>query len=274
MTGSRPGTVTTVLELARYAVERRLRGIAALSVLLVGLALATGAFFPSVAASAPELEAYVENLPPAFRAAFGIETFATIEGFLATEFYQFAWVLLLGMYFAYRAGSAVAGDVETDRIELLLALPISRGQLVGERYLAMVPAMVAVNVAGIAGVMLATTAVGEGISLADLLAVHLLSLPYFLACAGLGLVLSVLVSRADHANRGAIGLVFGLFLLDSLAAASAFEWIGAVSPTRYFDPTAVLVASEYDLVGGTVLLGVAVGLVVLSIAAFRRRDLE
>lgn len=263
-----------MLELTRYAVERRVRGVVVLSALLAGLAAFTAAFFPSVRASAPELQAYVENLPPAFRAAFGIETFGTIEGFLATEFYLFAWVLLLGLYVGYRAGSAIAADVESERIELLLSLPVSRARLVVERYLAMVPTMLVVNVVGAIAVAAAVTAVGERVPAADLVAVHILSLPYLATCAGIGLFLSVLVDRADHANRGALGVIFGLFLVDSLAAASDYAWIGAVSPTRYFDPSEILVYSEYDVVGALVLLGAATVLVGLSVWLFRRRDLE
>jgi len=112
-----------MLEITVYEVRRNLKEIATLSVLLSALAGFTILFFPSVKASGGDLDQYIENLPPAIRAAFGFESLTIIEGFLAAEFYQFAWVLLLGMYVAYRAGSLIAGDIESGRIDIWLAAP-------------------------------------------------------------------------------------------------------------------------------------------------------
>ncbi len=263
-----------MLEITRYELERRARGTVVLSVLLSLLAVFTVAFFPSVQQSSEALEQYIENLPPAFRSAFGIESFATVEGFLATEFYQFGWVILLGVYFGYRAGSLVAGDVEDHGIDLWLAAPVSRGRLVVERYLALVPVMVAVNVAAYAVVAVAIVAIGEPVPYRDLATVHVLSVPYFLATAAIGLVVSVLVADESVANRVALGLVFTLFLVESLSLSTDYSEIGAISPTRYYDPTGVLVQGEYDLLGGVILCLAAVALVGLAVALFRRADIS
>ncbi len=263
-----------MFEITRYDLERRVTGTAVLSGLLAVLALFTVAFYPSVEASAGELEAYIENLPPAFRTMFGVESFATVEGFVATEFYQFGWVILLGMYFAYRAGGLVAGEVEDGRIDMLLSLPITRRRVVLERYVALVPTMVVVNVVAFLVVLAGVTAIGESVAFRDFVAVHALSIPYFLACAGIGLVLSVLTFDEDRAKRGSLGLVFGLFLVDSLSATTDYDWIGAVSPTRFYDPTEILVMNDYCPVGATALLVGAAAVVFLAVELFRRSDIE
>lgn len=263
-----------MLEFTRYSVERRLRGAVVLSALMAGMAAFTAAFFPSVKESAPQLQDYIDSLPPAFREAFGVESFASIQGFLATEFYTFAWLLVLGLYFGYRAGHLIAGDVESERIELWLALPVSRARLLVERYVALVPTMIVVNVLGALAVVGAVAAIGESIGAVELLAVHALSIPYFLTCAGIGLALTVVTDTADRAARGALGIIFGLFLVESLTAASDFDWLGLLSPTHYYDPSAVLVRAQYDLGGAAILLVAAFALVGLSVWLFRRRDLE
>lgn len=262
-----------MFEITRYEARRRVRGTVVLSVLVTLLGLFTVAFFPSVKASSAALEEYIQNLPPAFREAFGIESFGTVEGFLATELYQFGWVILLGVYFGYRAGSLVAADVEDRGIDLWLAAPVPRTRLVVERYLSLVPTMVAANVLTPLALLPAIAAVGEPMPVEGLLAVHLLSLPYFLATAALGLVVSVLVSRESTASRGALGLVFGLYLVESLASVADVGWAGAVSPTRYFDPTGILLRGQYDLAGALILLSVALGGVALAAAIFRRTDI-
>ncbi|WP_224448369.1 ABC transporter permease [Haloprofundus salilacus] len=262
-----------LLAVARYEGGRKVRGSVALSVLLSLVTAMYVGLYPSITSSGVDLDAYIQSLPPAFQEAFGVETLTTIEGFLAVELYQFAWVLLLGVYFAYSAASLVADDVEHNRMDLLLSTPTPRGAVVVGKFLAMLVPILVVNAVVFTAVLVGTTLVDEPIATVDLLAAHALSVPYLLACSAIGLLLSVTLDRASIAQRGAIGVVFGLFLLETVTANTDFEWVGALAPTRYYDPTAILVNGEYGLVGAAVLLGATVLLVAVARAWFRRRDL-
>jgi ABC-2 type transport system permease protein len=260
-----------MLEIVRYEAERRLVGSV---VIAVGLSLFAGLFFaigPSIVDEV-DLEGYVEALPPAFQSAFGIEAIGTLEGLFATELYQFGWVLLLGLYFAYSAGSLIAADVENARLDLLLSCPVSRTSVILGKFLPLLAPMVIVNVVVGAVVYGGSVLIDDPLPPLDVVMVHLLSIPYLLACAGIGLLLSVLVSRGAVAQRGAIGAVFGLFMLESFVVDTDFEWLGTLSPTRYYDPTAILVDSSYDLLGAIILVEAAVVLVILSVLRFQRRD--
>jgi ABC-2 type transport system permease protein len=261
-----------MFEFTGYDGRRRLRGA---SVLTGGLAVLTALYlylFPSIAGSI-DLDAYTESMPPALREAFGIDSLGTVEGFLASELYAFGVVLLLGLYLAYSAAAIVAGDVETGRMDMLLSLPVSRSRLLLERFAALlVPIGVATVVLPVV-VYAGVAAIGESIAVSDLLVVHLLSVPYLLAVAAIGLLASVVFDRASLAQRAGAGAVFGLFLVDSLVAGTGVAWLGALSPSRYYDPTAVLVRSEYDVAGGLVLLAFAGVVVLVARALFRRRDI-
>jgi len=231
------------------------------------------AFFPSVTEGI-DLDQYAETLPPVFVEAFGLRSLGTIEGFLATELYQFAWVILLGLYLAYSAASVVASDVESGRMDLLLALPVSRARIVGELFLALAPGIVVINAVVAAVTWLATGVIGHQVAALDLVAVHALSLPYLFACAGIGLAFSVAADRESVAQRGAAGTVFSLFLVESLLAGTDYAWVGAVAPMRYFDPTAILVDGTYDAAGAAVLAGATLALVAASQLYFRRKDVN
>jgi ABC-2 type transport system permease protein len=262
-----------VLELARYGARNRLKGALALAVGLSAFSALYAAFFPSVSEGF-DLDQYAEALPPVMVEAFGLRALGTIEGFLATELYQFAWVILLGLYLAYSAASLLAGDVESGRIDLLLALPVSRSRLVAERYLALAPGILLLNVVVGAATWAATQAIGYPVSAFDLAVVHALSLPYLFVCAGIGLAFSAVLDRASVAQRGAAGTVFALFLVETLVSSTDWAWVGAIAPMRYYDPTAVLVDGVYDLAGAAILAAAAVALVAASQWHFSRRDVQ
>lgn len=261
-----------MFETARYESERRLRGTAAIS---IGLAVLIAFFVWYFSVLDTEsLEQMAQSLPPSMLEAFGIETIATIEGFLAVEVYNFLWVLGLGLYFAYTAGGLIAGDIERDRMELLLSFPVSRSRLLLEKFSSLLVPIVAFNAVVALVVYASAAAIGESIAPMDLLLVHLLSIPYLLACAAIGTVFTVLLDRADTAKRGAIGLVFALFLIDSVTAgAESLDWVGKLSPTQYYNPSEMLVDGTYALGDSGVLLVAAAALLIASHILFKRRDI-
>ncbi len=261
-----------MFETTRYESSRRLRGTAALA---TGLAVLTAFFvwYFSVL-DVDSLKQAFESMPPALLEAFGIESITTIEGFLATEVYNFLWVLGLGLYFAYTAGGLIAGDIERDRMDLLLSFPVSRSRLLVEKFGALLVPILAVNVVVALVVYGGTVAIGESIDLGRLVMVHALSIPYLLTCAAIGTVFTVFFDRADVAKRGAIGVVFALFLVKSItASADGVGWIRNLSPMNYYDPTAILLSGTYGLVDAGVLLAVSVVLLVASQLVFQRRDI-
>lgn len=261
-----------MFEFSRYYGTHRIRGATALT---VGLALLAGLYvsmFPSVSSDI-DLDSYTQSLPPALVEAFGMESLGTIEGFLAAELYAFGFVILLGLYFAYSAASLIADDVETGRTDMLLSLPVTRSKLLLEKYASLLVPLMLINVVMPVVVYVGVLAIGESISVADLLMVHLLSIPYLLTTGAIGLLASVVVDRASIAQRVAMGVVFGLFLVESVVSGTDVSWAGAVSPTRYYDPASILVFSEWDLAGGGILLAATVLLVGVSNEYFKRKDI-
>lgn len=262
-----------MFEITRYETEHRLRGTAVLVVLLIVYAAMMLALAPDLIGQYAEI---AKSMPETMQKMFGVGGMNTLAGFLSVEFYQFGWLIVLGLYLAYSAGSLVANDVENDHMDTLLSAPISRSKVVVEKFLSLLLPILAVNiVVGIvvyAGTLVLT--VDESLTLADIVAVHALSIPYLLCCAGIGLGLSVLVSRESTAQRAALGVIFGLYMLESLVIDTDYEWLGAISPTRYYEPTTILVENTYDLAGAAILLGAAIVLVVASQLWFRRKDIQ
>mgnify|MGYP000088425307 FL=1 len=262
-----------MFETARYESERRLPAAAVISLALSAFAAMVLLIAPGIIGEI-DVDALLADLPPALVESMGLQHMGTIEGFLALELYQFVWVLGLGAYVAYSAASTIAGDVEDGRMDTLLAAPVSRRRLLLEKYLALLSPVVVVNVVVFCVVAAGTAVIGEPVALADLVAVHALSMPYFMACGAAGMVASVAAPRRLVAEGVAAGAVVGTFLLQSLTTGTSAEWLGSVAPMRYYDPLAVLTASEYDPVGAGILLAAAAALLAVAVRVFEGADVQ
>ncbi|ELY96921.1 hypothetical protein C482_14774 [Natrialba chahannaoensis JCM 10990] len=262
-----------MLELARYDGRRRFKGSVYLSIGLALLAALIVWIFPSFR-DAMDMDELLAAYPEPVLQVMGIRTMATLEGFLAVELYVFGWIILLGLYLAYSTAGVIADDVDRGRMDVLLSLPISRARVVGEKFVAMAVPIVLVNILTPIVVYVGAPLIDESISGTDLLAVHLFSIPYLFACAGIGLLASVIFNRASIAQRVALGVTFALFLVESLLDGTDYEAIGAVAPMRYFDPNEILLESTYDVGDAAVLVGMTLLLLLASQLWFRRCDIS
>ncbi len=230
------------------------------------------AVFPSMAEQAEAIEA---AFPEHALVLFGFEELHTIEGFTGSYLFPFVWVLIAGIYFAYLGGGMVAGDIRERRMDLTLSNPVSRESVILQKVAALWVPLV-VSIAAVSLVIYGGTVVLEETLDPLVLAVaHLLLIPYLLVCAAIGLLLSVILDREGSAQAGAIGLAFLLWLVEGLAEMSAdFEWVGNLTPSRYFDPVAIMVHEEYPIFDSGVLLVAFAALLGIAIAIFTRRDIS
>ncbi|WP_134670929.1 ABC transporter permease subunit [Halorussus marinus] len=261
-----------MFETTKYEMGRRIRGTA---VLTVGVSAYVAFIVWYFSLLDPSAYAQIaESLPPAMLDAFGMQSIGSIEGWLGGQIYTFLWLLGLGVYFAYASAGVIANDIESDRMDLLLSFPVSRRRLLTEKFASVLLPLVSLNVVVGAVTYGLVVAIGETIDPMHLAAAHLLSIPYLLVCAAIGLVLSVVVDRAAIAERAAIGLVFVLWLVESaVGAAEDFAWIQNLSPTHYYAPTPILVDGSYELIDAAILLAAFLGLLVVSQLLFQRRDI-
>ncbi|MFA9517619.1 ABC transporter permease [Halopenitus sp. H-Gu1] len=261
------------LETTRYSARRRVRGSIAMAILLGAFALLIIYIYPSFAEASADIDALMESLPESFREGMGVESYSTIEGFVAAELYQFLWILLLGLYMAYIAGETFSDDIESKRLYLVLSTPISRSRFHLETTLALLTPLIILNVVIPLVVFGGTIAIDYPVDPYYLAAVHLLSVPYHLVCMGIGAVLSVTFVRGNTAELSGISIVFLLFLLDSVTVGSDFERLGAISPTRYIDPTEILLHETLAVGDALILLSVALLLIFGSMILFQNRDI-
>ena len=251
--------------------EKLLRG----SLILTGVFGLIAAFFLAVFPGfQDEAELIEEAIPGHMAALLGFEELHTIEGFAAGYMYPLLWILLGGIYVAYLSAGMISGDIRNRKMDLTLSNPVSRESVVLQKVTSLWVPLAVLSAGLIAVLFVGALVIGESFDLVPLVMVHVLSIPYLLVCAGIGIVLSVVIDRVETAQVTALGLVFMLWLVDGLSEMeSDFERIGEFTPSRYYDPSEILVHEEYAFVDAGIL--VATFLVLLAIATFifTRRDI-
>jgi ABC-2 type transport system permease protein len=157
-------------------------------------------------------------------------------------------------------------------MDTFLAMPVSRSRLLTERFASLFVPIGIVNIVTPPVVVGGGWLIGEQLAVVDIAAVHLFSVAYLFACAGIGILCSVIFDRVSVAQRVALAVTFFLFVMESLVEGTDFEPVGSVTPMRYFSPNEILLDSTYNIVGLGVLVVMTVGLVVLSTVIFARKD--
>jgi ABC-2 type transport system permease protein len=264
------------LDIALFEFSQRRRGTLIVTAMLVATVGLTIAVFPSFGESDIDFAELLESYPEEFRAAFvgNVTDFSSLDGYLVVELYQLVWLLIIGSYFAYAAGSLIAREVDRHSAELVLARPVSRTRFVVGKFLAMLPAVAIVDVVVLVAVLVGAGLIDEELRFSRLLLLHAVAGLYLVDCVAVGLLASAYFQRVRRAQGAAIGIIFGTFLLDSLTIDTDYEFLGSLSLTRYIDPGELLVSGDVDWGGVAVLLVTTCVLVVLAAEVFERRDLS
>jgi len=223
------------------------------------------------------LEQLVAFAPPAIQAMISQSVLAggTVPGLMA-----FAWNHPITHALAMAvpimlAARAVAGEVESGTIELVLAQPISRVTWLAAH---VVFALAAMGV--VAGAGVTATAVGQRIFDIDafthvrLLALLAAFLLLQLSVFAITLAFSAVSREAGRVAFAGVMVALMSYLVQAVAALwPRVESLGRYSLHHYYDPRALLVEGRFDPLVVIVLLGTAVVAGAVAVHAFRSRDL-
>ncbi|MHC1605162.1 MAG: ABC transporter permease subunit [Candidatus Methanofastidiosia archaeon] len=251
------------------------KGMLLLNLSFIVLAVMVITIYPTIKGSLG-MQDYINNLPEPFLAMFGRSglDITTVEGYLNTELYQWGWVLLLGVYFAFISSSLISREIENKTIDMLLSNPVSRGRVLLENFLGLAPAIILINITTPLAILGCARYINESIDTSYLFYTHLASIPYLLAACALGLLFSVIFDEVRKANTLAIGTVFGMYIIEALSLLSEkYSVIGKISFTHYYDPGRILIQHNMDITGMTVLSFLTAVFLVIAILYFQRKDI-
>jgi ABC-2 type transport system permease protein len=196
--------------------ERR-RSLAWWTLGLVALVALNVAFYPSVRDSAG-LSTYAKDLPKAARALFagGELDIASPTGYLNSQVFALTAPLLLLIFTIAGGATAVAGEEERGRLDLLLAQPLRRRDYVIQRFLALAGLLAVLTAALLATVSLGSALVDLKVGFDRLVAVSVSVGLLALLFGAVALATGAIVPGRGRAVAVATGLAVVSWLLDGL----------------------------------------------------------
>lgn len=210
----------------------------------------------------------------AFIGASGQLEITSPQGFLSTELFSFMVPLLVVFMAMSHASRAIAGEEDGHTLDLLLANPISRTNVVLQKAVALV-----VEILIVCAVIFFVIATGSALGSFGL-AIGTIAAPMF--CIGvLAMVFGAfayMVSTATGRRGMGLGVVaafaVGSYVINSLAiTVKAIRPVGKLSPFHYANPADAM-ANGVDVLALIVLIVISFVVVVLTALLFNRRDLS
>jgi beta-exotoxin I transport system permease protein len=205
----------------------------------------------------------------------GIEEMGSYVGYLNVELYQIFWMLILGMIIGFIAASIISKEIESKTIDILMSNPVSRAQIIIEKFLGLIPGFLMINFVTMFVIMGVSIGIGEEVNFYFVFLTHLASIPYFLAIISLGILISTLIDEKMKSSLIMMSLVFVLYIFQSIAQMIPdFESLGYISLTHYFNTFDILKDGKIDAVGMMVLLLISVAALLLSMFYFEHKEIK
>ena len=255
------------------SVKNSWKGNMVLLLAFSGLVVMIISIYPGMKES---IDMWVDNLPGFAMTTFGRSTLemSMVEGYLNIEFYQWGWVLILGIYFAFISSSSISREIENKTIDMLLSNPVSRARVVLEKFLGLLPAIILMNVATPIVILGYLKYINEAIDMIYLFYTHFVSIFYLCAICALGLLLSVIFDETRKANVLAIGVVSGMYIMEILSLISEkYAGLGKISIIHYYDPGEILVHHTIEITDVVILLIMTALLLTTAVLYFDKRDI-
>lgn len=245
-----------------------------LTLLFMGMAAMYAGMFP---AFKEPLEDMAESgIFDSFASFFGPASFdmATYVGFINLELYQIFWIVILGILIGFIAASLVSKEIEAKTIDILMSNPISRKQIVFEKFIGLIPMILIINFGTMLAVMGTTVAIGEELSFSNLFLTHIASIPYFLAVLGIGMLLSVIINEKMKASIFFIAILMGMYVIETMSkTVPDYQSLGYVSITHYFVPYDTLKFGHFNVASALVLICITVVCLIISMIYFEHKDI-
>lgn len=202
---------------------------------------------------------------------------ATFEGYIASIMIQYV-PIILGIYAIIAGTGTLAGEEDSGTLELVLAMPLHRWQIVSMKTIALaIATFLMVVIAGFGyaiGFALIEGQVETDVTMVDMFVATLSGWPITFAYLMMGLFLGTyLPNRRTAALATTVVFIASYFGTLVTGMIDSLEPLAPVSPFHYFDTTSALFTEGIQASDVLTLLVVALVFFVLALLSFQRRNI-
>jgi ABC-2 type transport system permease protein len=260
---------------AKTVWERR-RSIAWWVIGMVALAGLTVAFYPAIRNDAESFEELFRAFPPELLSIFGIDdpaSLVTATGLVNSRLYSGFGPVILAVLGIVLGTGAIVGEEEAGTLNLLLAQPVSRAQIIVEK-----AAAAAVLVGIVAAALFLTLSVVNplmdlGFRFSGILAANLLLWLFAMVFYTFTVAVGAISGSRSLTVGGAAGTTAALFFVNGLAPlVDEIAWMQKLTPFYWLQNPNPL-ANGFDLGAIAIFIIVSAVGTAAAIWAFDRRDI-
>lgn len=217
----------------------------------------------------------IKSFPQGMLEAFGmhLELMTSFEGWMSGEAYIF-FILLLGSYTCIWAASSISRERDQQTGEFLFTLTYSRASIYFSKAAAHLVQITLIFVLSYFIILLFGMLFSDIDSPLTILVVFTGGYLICLAFAGIGYILSVLLSSERAAISAAVGVVLISFLLNMLASLNEnINWLAEFSLFSIFNTIDMVTSSSLSMLGVIVTVGIYAAGLMAGFVLLKRQDI-
>jgi ABC-2 type transport system permease protein len=199
----------------------------------------------------------------------------TYVGFLYLEMYQIFILIILAIIIGINSASLISKEVESKTIDLFMSNPVSRKQIIFEKFIGLVPMILLINFVTMFAIMGTTIAINEELNFYYLFLTHVTLIPYLFAVVSIGVLISVVIDEKIKGTIYTIAIILAMYVYLTLSQiVSSLEFIGYFSIMKYAETFEVLKYGEVDVPGIIVLSTVTIIILIVTMIYFEHKDIK
>lgn len=230
--------------------------------------------FPTIAKTEEGINQLLESFPESLREVFRMQDYGTGAGFLSTELFSLMIPLVVIAVGSTWGASGTAQEEENGTADLLFSLPLSRQKVLVSKMIATVLACFAVAAIAFINILIGAPMVDMVVDNSHVFAACCSMFLLGTFFSGVGFLVGALTGKKGVALGISAGIGILTFLFYSLAPlVDTFDFLSPVNPIQWSIGGNQLFDGA-DYVGQAKLAATSLGLYILAITTFNKKDIR
>ncbi|PGT82342.1 ABC transporter permease subunit [Bacillus sp. AFS040349] len=242
---------------------------------LSGIILMTLSIYPQFTQDQETMKELLNAYPDSFKQAFGMDRldYGSLLGFYGVQVHFMT--TLFGSIFAVMLASNIVAKEENEKtIEFLLSKPITRMQIMTEKWLAVMTNIALLNIIIMVISLIGFQFAEEDPSMKTFILLVLATFLLHITFAAISFLLSTTMKKARTITSVSLGFVFLSYFLSVVSGITEnLEGLKYFSFFKYIDAADIIANQSIKLLFLCIMITIATIMIVLSYVAYHRKDI-